>query len=510
MSQKKTISMLALTAAMLVFSGCTAKEAAPSVSPSEKSSPSEASTAPKEKLKLDLMTISWAGGGWPDDHAVIQKLNEKLNIDLKIQWVPNDNYKEKLNVMAASNSFPDAYFINPPEFQKWRDAGIFMDVKPELSKYSNLTKYLGEDGFNILNPKGKAYGLPYYSVEARDPMMIRKDWLDKLGLKMPTTVDEYYEVAKAFATKDPDGNGQNDTVGISFVMQTDGSILNLEHLMGAFGLANNWKEIDGKLVPYQVQGKELKDFLTFLQKAYSEGVLDKDFMTNKARDPWSKLEAGKTGISWVNPFEFYTTSMDTIKKVDPKAELVQLPAPKGPTGLQGTKTSSSVDKIVINSKIDKKKQERLLALFDYMMSDEGTDLIKNGVEGVHYKKNGDKYEKLDAFDKDRPQLISTWLLRRYDPMIQIRKWDDAAYVDKINTIFKENEKAKWTNPASGLISDTQVKVGNTINSKFGEEMAKIIMGKSPVSAIDKAIEAWKAGGGDAIIKEMNEQYAKLK
>ena len=52
-----------------------------------------------------------------------------------------------------------------------------------------------------MNPEVKYYGFPYYLTEMRDSLAIRQDWLDKLGLKTPTTVDEFYEVAKAFATR---------------------------------------------------------------------------------------------------------------------------------------------------------------------------------------------------------------------------------------------------------------------------------------------------------------------
>ncbi|WP_158560822.1 extracellular solute-binding protein [Paenibacillus contaminans] len=464
----------------------------------------------KEKLPITIMTQSWAGGGWPDDYSVIKKLNEKLNIDLKIQWVPADNYTEKLNVLAASNSFPDAFYLGGDLFSKWRDKGIFLDIKDELPNYPNLTKHLSESTYKVLNPKDKIFGIPHYGIEARDPLMIRKDWLDKLGLKVPDTLDEFYEVAKAFVNGDPDGNGQKDTIGITFGMTKTGSLFNIEHVMGAFGLIA-WKDANGSLVPLQAQTQEWKDFLTFMQKAYKEGVLDKDFAVNKSRDPWSKFEAGKTGITIANPFEFYTDSVPLIKKTSPNAEFVQLNPPAGPTGLRGGITSSlSTAKIVLNAKTDKAKQKRIMELFDYMLSDEGFDLIKHGIEGVHYKKNGDKFEKLEAFDKDRPYLISTWLIRRNDPLIQVRKWDDPTYTKTIQSIFEINEKFKRPNPATGLVSDTNTKIGPELSTKFGETVTKIITGELPVGAIDKAIADWNSGGGDKIVKEMNEEYAKTK
>lgn len=470
----------------------------------------EQAPAAKEKLNIEMMTFSFAGGGWPEDHPVLKKINEELNINLKIQWVPYDTYAQKLNVMAASNEFPDVFMVLENEFNKWRDKGVFMDVKPELDKYANLTAHLGEEGLKIMNPEGKYYGLPWYLTETRDTLAIRQDWLDKLGLQMPTTVDEFYEVAKAFATQDPDGNGQADTPGFSFGI-TNNLFTNIDPIIGAFGLGNQWIEIDGQLVPMQVQTEELKEFAAFMNKAYTEGVVDKDFPANKVKDSVAKLEAGKTGIAMIVPNEFYTATLPTLQKLQPDANLVQMLPPKGPSGLQATQTTAMLNKVVINAKAEPAKQQRILEMLDYMLTDEGYDLIKHGIEGVHFKKLADgTYEKLEPFDTERPQLLSTWFFRRFDPALQIRKWDDQEKSQNILAIYENNEKYRWANPAAGLSSDTLTKKGPALQQKWMETMTKVIVGQAPLSAIDDAAAAWKRGGGDDIMKEINEQYQLLK
>ncbi|UQZ80934.1 Lipoprotein LipO precursor [Paenibacillus konkukensis] len=470
----------------------------------------DAPSGSKEPLTINMMTTSYAGGGWPEDHPIIKEIDKKLNINLKVQWVPSDTYSQKLNVMAASNDFPDVFYVPEAEFNKWRDKGVFMDVKPELGNYANLTKYIPADAMAKMNPKDKYYGFPYYVTDTRDTLAIRKDWLDKLGLKMPTTTDEFYEVAKAFATKDPDGNGQADTPGFSFGI-VNNKFSQIEPIMGAFGLGNDWAEINGQLVPMQVQTEELKQFAAFMQKAYAEGVMDKDFPANKLKDSVAKLEAGKTGIAMIVTNEFFNGTLPTLKKLTPSAELVQLLPPKGPSGKQTSQTLQMTNKIVINAKIDAAKKQRILQMLDYMLSDEGYDLIKNGIEGVHYTKSGDgKFQKLEAFDKDRPQLLSTWFFRRFDPGIQIRKWDDQEVAQKIKTIIDANEKFRWTNPAEGFFSETMTKKGANLQQKWMETMTKVIVGQAPLAAIDDAAAAWKRDGGDEIIKEINAQYQTLK
>ncbi|RTE07161.1 extracellular solute-binding protein [Paenibacillus whitsoniae] len=502
-----------------VLAGCSSDNSKdnPASSPSGTASATAQPTAAaqddmKEKLELNIMTISYEGGGWPANNSMIDYLNKKFNIDLKFQWISQDNYKEKLNVLAASGEFPDSFLLLKEDFLKWRDKGIFLDVKPLLSKYPNLAKNLGgEEQLQFMSPKGKYYSFPYYQIETQTSFGIRKDWLDKLSLKMPTNLDEFYQVSKAFATQDPDGNGKNDTYGFSASLvanKTD--FKHVDPIKAAFGLVDNWGLKDGKLISWHTQNKELKDFAAYMNKAYTEGVLDKDFAINKVKDPQDKYEAGKVGIDDVVPNVFYQTLVPNLKKVDPKAETVQLLPPKGPTGLQGTSTNAITQRIVINAKIDAKKQDRLLKLFDYLMSDEGNTLSKNGIEGTHYKKNGDSYEKLPAFDQDRPMLISAWYLRRFDLNTQIRLWDDKTMVDNVNQWFKNSEPFKWPNLAAGLESTTDTKNGVTIDQKFMTTLIKVIMGEQPLDAIDAAVEQWKKDGGDQITKEYNDAYLQSK
>ncbi|MCZ8516073.1 extracellular solute-binding protein [Paenibacillus filicis] len=508
----KSTAAIALTASLVT--GCSSSDSTASTqasgnSTSEHKASAGAADKFKEKLSLNLMSITYEGGGWPDKHPMIDFLNKKFNVDLKFQWVPSDSYTEKLGVLAASNSFPDAFYIDMNNFLKWRDKGVFLDVKPLLANFSNLTKDIAPNTFAIGNPSGKVYGVPIYTPETRDTLVIRKDWLDKLGLKYPTTTDELYNVAKAFAKNDPDGNGKDDTIGFSTSISGGTNFNNLDYLKFAFGLANGWKEVNGALVPWQTQNKELKDFLGYLRKAYAEGVLDKDFAVNKNNDPSVKAEANKLGIHQLVATAIYADG--SSGKTAPNAQWMTGAPPKGPSGLQGVGTASSSNKVVINAKIDKNKQERILAILDYLTTPEGDILNKNGVEGIDYKKTADnKYEKLDQFDKDRPFIIGFWFFRKTNPLTTFRLWDDPDYAKRINAIFEENAKYANPNKGVGIYSETSAKIGTSLDQKLMSEMVKYIVGEIPAEGIDKAIDDWKKNGGDKIIEEMNATYKLMK
>lgn len=498
---KKLIIMLSAILLLASLAGCgAAGDAALTAEPT----PAEEADGLSERLDITWMARSFQGGGWPDDHPMIQAINEKFNVNLKFQWVPAANYQEKLNVLAASNEFPDIFLVLSTEFNKWKKQGLFLDTAPLLNDYPNLDA-IPQEALQVLNPPGQVLGFPYYITQSRDTLSVREDWLKKLNLQVPATLDEFYEVAKAFTTEDPDGNGKNDTSGFSLYINNN-VIFGVEYILAGFGLSNQWKVEGDQLVPYQTQVEEWKQALAYLNKAYTEGVLDRDFAVNKIGAPLEKLETGKVGFAYANPNQ-YNVSLNSLKNLFPEGVIAPIEPPQGPTGLTGTSNLDMVDKNVINARIDAKKQQRILMILDYFLSTEGADFIKHGIEGVHYKALGDgKFEKLEAADMDRQNLINNWIFRPFDPGIQMYKWDDQTEHQKIRDMFAANEKHKWVNPAAGLESDTQTRTGASLNGKFMETVTKIIMGLEPVEAIEKASADWLANGGGKIAEEINVAY----
>jgi hypothetical protein len=187
--------------------------------------------------------------------------------------------------------------------------------------------------------------------------------------------------------------------------------------------------------------------------------------------------------------------------------------PAGPTGIRATQTDGMGQvKVVINSKTDPKKQQRILKLLDYMLSDEGYDLIKEGVEGIDYKKKDDgTYEKLDT--KVAGYLFSINFFRRADKAIQLHKYNDQNYVKAVTGWLDNNDKYDWHNYGLGLAAETEVykKVNfTTLNTKWMSSMVKVITGAAPMEEIDNAVSDWLKNGGEQLTQEVNTEYNKRK
>ncbi|MEK3885738.1 extracellular solute-binding protein [Paenibacillus sp. PL2-23] len=471
----------------------------------------------KEKLAISMVVPSYAGGGWPDNnHPTIKYLNEKFNIELDVQWIPGPNYNEKLNVLAASDNLPDIYRANPGSnlYEKWQGEGAFVELSSYIDNYPNLKNAFPEEYWKFLNPKDKIYGVPYGAPTNPTAFVVRKDWLDNVGLSVPNpdtfTIDEFYEIAKAFALKDPDQNGKNDTLGFSF-----GKFSGELPLRYAFGLSDGWMEIGGELVPYIVQEAEMKEYLTFLNKAYKEGVLDKDFPINEGQAINEKVSSGKLGLAIHIPIALLRNEAK-VKEVQPNAEFVQLAPPIGPTGIQLNDSVELLDKVVLNGKMDQAKVERILEMMDWWVTDEGTDIIKNGPPNVFYKDNGDgTFTPTDEAlsEGTRLAILNNWVFRRIANDHDVFKWDSQEYRERITSFFEMNEKyAAPLNPASGItfMSPTFAKKWTDLEKKYHQTVFKIIMGEAPLDSISGAIADWKKNGGDDIIKEINEAYQQMK
>jgi putative aldouronate transport system substrate-binding protein len=330
----------------------------------------------------------------PDDWVVYKILRDKLGIDLKITAEPSNENDQSVKILAAAaaNQLPDFFMVQRDPWQVLIKQGLVAQVDDMYPLMPNRSEnYFDAESRAFSTIKGKSYGMAFPGSLARNEgLVIRKDWLTKLGLKMPTTLDELYDVLYAFTYKDPDGNGKQDTYGygafVEYYDQEQYLGRRFEPLMGAFGVAGTWNMTEANF-GLNVKKPEFYDALQFIRKLVDNKVVDPDWPSLKKDDFRAAWKQGKFGVMR-EQFAALAAAANyaPFDKNFPSGEWVALPPPKGPKGLSATGINDANYRIyAVSAKAAKAgKKEAIAKLMDWMASDEGYRLIGWGVEGVNY------------------------------------------------------------------------------------------------------------------------------
>ena len=235
-----------------------------------------------------------------------------------IEWNGGITYTEQINLRIAAGDAPDVYaVVNGMENQLIND-GAILDLTDYLQEYApHCWELVGEDVWNFIrknDPTGqnRIWYVPKVFDYQRHGAMIRQDWLDKLGLKMPTTQDELVEVLRAFKTGDPNGNGIADEIptgGREEARWMD--FLFYEYGIAMFEGYPGWDLYDGELT-YSAVTPNMKDALQWLSQLYAEGLIDPETLFNDKTSWDGKVSSDRVGIFYHLPREHYTAVSDHV------------------------------------------------------------------------------------------------------------------------------------------------------------------------------------------------------
>lgn len=369
------------------------------------SSPSATEGAGKSSGPVEIDFFA-SGSGMPasNEDFILKALNEKLNMKLNFN-VAATEYEQQLNVKIAGGSAPDMFAVSKTQLQNYAEQNLLLNLDDYLDRMPNVKSKLTADDLNKGRVDGVLYAIPKRAYLPMSTYWIRKDWLDKVGLPAPKTVEEFKEVAKAFTEGDPDGNGKKDTYGITGIGFGSPDAINapatFDPVFAAFGVATpgqfQLKEGD---VAYSTALPEMEDALSYIHELVSSGYVDPEFMTNKGLKHQEKAFMGQAGIVFLNWGEMVKDNyVEQYKAINPNAEWMQLPALTGPGGTyQGSfDIGSTGGRYVIPASLAKEpeKLDKVLEYFDYVTGDEGSKLVMYGIEGEHYNMEGGKVVATD-------------------------------------------------------------------------------------------------------------------
>lgn len=475
-----------------------------------------------EEETYSMMVPLWYTEAPTSETQTIKEMEKIAGAKLDFIWVPSDAYQEKVNVTIASNDLPNVITILNPKHSVYVQAaraGMFWDLTDKLKNYEFFTR---TDPLIVSNAKldGKNYYVPRTRMLARKAVVFRQDWLDKLGLQPPTTMEEIYEVAKAFTFNDPDGNGKNDTYGLMTAYNpTQGVMWGLSQAVVWMGGGLNYiVDENDKLVP-TFMTKEYMDTLDWYRKMYAEGIINQDFATIAQEKSFELMNAGQGGMCLAQSDEVENrfnalvklkaseTGRTDMQVLDVIGWYSKVKTPAGEIRTEGGSGFFGGYAIPKSSVRTEEELDKLLAVLDKLDTPAAQDIIQWGIEGIHHTMQ----DGIPVLNEDQQawttdcctlQQVSatniTAMLYRQGKRSPVQ----AAYIaDQI-----ENAQYAVGDPTVPLISDTSAIKGPELAVIIGDATVKYIMGQLDKAGFEAAIERWKAAGGTKVIEEMNVGY----
>lgn len=449
-----------------------------------------------------------------NNHIIAKLLEERTGYKVEYETLPQDKPFDKLNLLLASGESYDVVIMNNTKnvYANYAGNGALLDLTDLLEKYgSNVTSKISQESFDKLKIDGKQYAIPNTaSAVINNSIVVRTDWLEKLGLEMPKTLDEFTEMLRQFKEKDPGNNGDQN---VPFVMAADD--VWLSNVRGAFGLATDWNDLDGKLTA-NVTRPEFKEYLSYLQQLYSEGLIDKEFATFKSANAKEKFTSGYAGAMTLAYFDFPTIS-DTLQKTVQGASFEYIPLLKGEDGTCGISSNSTgIDKIIFIPKSSKHPEDAM----KWINAKLDDDLFKEftiGIEGVHYEeKDGAYYPILPIFFDER-NAASVYLTgvdeEKYPLYWQTRVRKDEELFNAWNYLNSDSEYV--ANRVSSPIDSAPYipaydNEKEALDQDVRDFMTTVIAGDDDVStSVDDYVGKWYEAGGRAMEEAVNEWYTSV-
>ena len=350
---------------------------------------------------LSLSIAIWEVEPFGNDR-IADVIKEKLNLEA-IDIIPLDwgTYQTQFQLWASSDSMPDAmgaYPMTTSWFGDFINQEVIKDIPYEMgAKYPNI-KYLFDNDGTLQLCRDLYNGIWYLPrpqsrtgrrTGTNQGIYYRKDWANRLGFtEHPTDLEYFYEMIRAFTYNDPDGNGIRDTYGLT------GSLDVIYTFHDCF--PGSWVNgPGGRVIPGFMDEERMLQALTWLRRAYTECVLDPELTTNNnlVQERFSQGIFGAinrtVGAGWyriiaveqwapLNPGRNYLDDVHIIAGMSPRAGGKRVHMPNFEES--GT---------IFPYNISDEKLDRLLALADYLLTDEGIYMCSMGFEGVDYITNAD-------------------------------------------------------------------------------------------------------------------------
>lgn len=515
---------------------------------------------PNEKYEpaIDVTTIHTSSDGafwFPegdsiDNNIYTRTYSERLGINYSFLWTcPGSQATEKMNLMLTSGELPDMMSVGRTIFEQLYKADLLEDLTIPLIEYASTytRKYLTGDYATLLDAAtkdGKYYGMTngFTYHDQGDMIWLRKDWLDKLSLAVPTTLAELEAVMEAFKTMDPNANGEADTYAIalnSAAMQPWEWGLNPSFFNMFNAYPNIWYQASDGTIEHGMFGKESREAtraaLLKASEYYGKGYINQDFATMDFDMRNEDIFTGKAGIVYGDLWGAYWPLI-LHKDSDPEADWIPIPTLSGTDKPANNGSSASS---VANILVVRKGFEHPEALVK--MSNLYHDL-NNNPETM-------EFADFNTWPSDSNQIFLAYPLLIYNPSFNYEGFQQISAAEKTGSTeglceaykmfydqameYKETGTGGGWSPYRSYFSefscmsviDTYIKekritfneytadptafmIENepTVKKLYDEMFLNVVMGRADIAAYDEFLAQWDSFYGDTATKEVNDWF----
>lgn len=474
----------------------------------------------KETKVFNIMIAEHPSFPWKDTYIVLDEFERRTNIRFNPILVPDSGYAERLSVVLSGNDVPDIFVCNLDNSARF-GPNLLLNIWDYIDSMPNLKNIFEKvpDMVQFKSGKDELLVLPRFWSSEKDPAnyytfcyMVRKDILDKHGLPVPTTVDEFYDTLVQLKEIYPDSYPWLARSGLNSILYTMSPAWNVP-VPGRQFFSYNRDTGDWEFV---VENEMFKKLIEFVAKCYAEKLLDTEFMTVSTKQ-WEEKAINSEGFFLMDFVARAGMFTGPGKEINPDFDIVHI-LPFVPDGGTPVIFGSAPFRSFSAASKATKDPETLMKAMDYLLySYDGAVLAGYGLEGVtfEYVEDGKYIRKLPLSADDMSPDTSN--REKYgigdDNYCGIRP--DFYGVDPY---FRPDDKFKYAgdlfaghsipSPPSLVFSGDAMEVIREYRQPLYDyllvEISKMIVGERPLSEWDKLIEEAKRLGSDKVLKAYND------
>ncbi len=493
-------------------------------------------------LALSLMPLAFASADDPvtisiwasdrenmpmrNDLMTINMLQDILGIKIDVHSAPTESLDEKYGLlMSDPASIPTIVQYKANKLLQYKEAWMILDDYINETDTPNLWKVYSDPVIRryVSDSEGHIRFIGQRTaITCGKLWFYRQDWLDKLQLKAPTTMEELYETFLAIKQGDPNGNGEADEIPFSVRKQGSNNRANLMPFVNSWGIEETFFAEDD-VVKFGAVDARMKDALAWLNKCYEAGLIDSEYLTLSKQDWYSRWTNEQVFMSY--DWSAYIDNVGNLfKDTDSPVHIVGTAPMAGPTGIAQTRDQLqpiTVDEdwnAAIYVGASEEQVKAAMKLFDYLYSEEGMLLLNFGVKGEHYDvdENGNLYytelimhnpDGLSAQDALRQYGIQSMLT-----LLQDARYERAFVSDEVNRTRDLYEQEGHIGPAFPTLAFTDEE-RDIINEKYtdietyvNETLDKFIMGRESLDGFDAFVEQVNGMGLPEVLKVYQDAY----